>query len=443
MKKSFFIPFVNTSVAEDICFTLLLVPLWWYIGINFIVFHFLSVFLFIKTVVKIRRASERLQPPKEILFLSAYIFIYILSILINLKDIPVWRLLASLNNLSYWVMGVIILFVVYNSIKLEDITKYLRTFKNFGIITAVFVISIFSGALISLKYMNIETLIYQLLPRETIELIKTHAPLLRSHLIPHLLIKSDFFSIPDVPRPNGFNLWATTLSGTMILLIVMTLAFYKNRKRRIESVVVLGVEFITLFVTLSRNILCLFISLIIICLLTQSRKKMLLNVTTLVLVVVVLFTLLIPPDELVNSLKSVRKYSTQSRFELYELAFSNIKQKPILGYGYKPRLEELSYYPIGSHSTYIGILHKTGLLGLVVFFLFWGSVLRKWWIQRRIQNEVDDFRTVWFFTGVAMVSGLLWMVGEDLDTSPIFSFIYFVIIGIIISLRKCKKTEPQ
>jgi O-antigen ligase len=95
--------------------------------------------------------------------------------------------------------------------------------------------------------------------------------------------------------------------------------------------------------------------------------------------------------------------------------------------------------PIGSHSTYIGVLYRTGFLGFLIFGAFWLAVFRKWW-RRRSQLAVNEtLRHLWTFGGVAFLSGLIWMFAEDLDAQPVASFLYFIIIGLIISLEKIGK----
>jgi len=99
--------------------------------------------------------------------------------------------------------------------------------------------------------------------------------------------------------------------------------------------------------------------------------------------------------------------------------------------------------PIGSHSTYIGVIYKTGFLGLLVFLAFWGLVLKKWWSGRKSVAKDDFLISVWTFTGIGLISGLIWMLTEDLDAPPIAAFLYFIVVGLALSIDKLKSSPDQ
>jgi len=52
----------------------------------------------------------------------------------------------------------------------------------------------------------------------------------------------------------------------------------------------------------------------------------------------------------------------------------------------------------------------------------------------------ETLRHLWTFGGVAFLSGLIWMFAEDLDAQPVASFLFFIIIGLILSLKKVGKS---
>lgn len=97
--------------------------------------------------------------------------------------------------------------------------------------------------------------------------------------------------------------------------------------------------------------------------------------------------------------------------------------------------------PLGSHSTYLGVLYRTGFLGFLIFGAFWLAVLRTWWRQRPRLPANETLRHLWTFGGVALLAGLIWMVAEDLDAQPVASFLFFTIIGLVLSLEKVGKAD--
>jgi O-antigen ligase len=143
----------------------------------------------------------------------------------------------------------------------------------------------------------------------------------------------------------------------------------------------------------------------------------------------------VSPQKIIRVASQFRKGSTISRGVLYRITLAEAVKKPVLGHGFKPRVED-SPLPVGSHSTYIGVLYKTGFLGLLILGAFWLAVLRTWWRQRPRWPANETLRHLWTFGGVALLAGLIWMFAEDLDAQPIASYLYFILIGLIISLEK-------
>jgi len=421
---------------------ILLIPVWWFLGIRFFIFHLTALLITIKLFSQKRKNSQKILFPSELYMLSGFILIYILSLLINSPHIPIWRFFASLNNLSFWVMGILLIFTVYNSTSKEDIEKLLKPLRNFALITSAFVLPVFTYAIIANKYISIPSLLKNLLPKNLLQLINIQAPLLYTHISLTIIGKSRLFHINPIQRAKGFNLWGTTFSGTMCLLIAMTLAYYWNKKKKKELAFILSLEFFAIFTAISRNFIWLFLSLAVVLLIVYLKKSLLLKLGPYVLIFLFLFFLLIPLNQVKNTLINVRKQSFQWRLELYKITFNGAIEKPILGHGYKPHPQK---YPttIASHSTYLGVLYKTGFVGLFFFLLFWIAVLRKWWSQKILFKENKSGYPLWFFSGVAFIYGLLWMIGEDLDVPPILAFIYFLIVGITLSLSKLQESTSQ
>jgi len=173
---------------------------------------------------------------------------------------------------------------------------------------------------------------------------------------------------------------------------------------------------------------------------TNIKRRTFFIIFQFILIILIVFIILISPINIINKIVEFRKGSSEFRVKLYKTTLSQAIQHPILGYGFKPRPEEFPV-PIGSHSMYFGVIYKTGFLGLFVFIAFWLSVLKKWWRQKNILKGDKIVWPLWYYSGVALIGGLLWMFTEDLDAPPIVAFLYFLIVGFIISLDKLKKSE--
>jgi len=436
------VPFITTSIMQDLTWAILLIPLWWILGIRFFIFHFLSLWVFVKLLIVKHRDKDKFIFPSECYFLMAFITLYVASFFINLVNIPLFRASASLYNLSFWIAGLLIILVIYNSIDKESILRFLKSFQFFGIVCSLFVLSAHAFWIFTHKYLSVKSLLYWLLPDRFIELVKSKALLLLSSLELGIVGRDKLFQKP-FPRSPGFNVYSAALGITMVFMIVMTLAYYKTRKKRSSMPFILFLESVALILSLSRmSILAVGAAWLIVFSVVNINKSSYRIIIASVSACIVILLILVPPKKIGRTFLEFRDESTTSRVKLYKITFKQSLKKPIFGYGFKPRTEEVPI-PVGSHSTYIGVIYKTGFLGLFAIILFWISILRRWWVQRKSLSDNGILRPIWFYSGIALIGGYFWMAVEDLDAPPIVAFFYFIIIGIILSLNKMKEVHKE
>jgi len=431
------VPFVSTSVLQDLALGVVLIPLWYVLGVRLFVFHILALLVFIKTIL--RRQADREKPslPAENLFLLAFILVYGLSFLLNFRNMPMVRALASLNNLSFWVTGFCLIFAVYNAFPRQDAQPLLRAFRVFGLVSGLFVIFSLSSWILSHKYWKAESLLLMLAPEKAVTTLQSSgATLLQSSLTLRFVRKDKLFG-REFPRPNGFDIYGNSLGVVMIYLLMMTLAYGRIMRERKGLAVFLILEGLAFLLSLSRIAMLALPAAVVLVILCRKKIPPLKIVGGLAAALLIVLVL-VSPRQIIRAASEFRKDSTTSRGELYRITLSEALKKPVLGHGFKPLVED-SPMPIGSHSTYIGVLYRTGFLGFLIFGAFWLAVLRTWWRQRPRLAVNETLRHLWTFGGVAFLSGLIWMFAEDLDAQPIGSFLYFIIIGLIISLEKAGK----
>jgi len=431
------IPFVSTSVLQDLALGVVLIPLWYVLGVRLFVFHLLALLVVIKTIL--RRHADREKPslPSENLFLLAFILVYGLSFLLNSKDMPMVRALASLNNLSFWVMGVCVIFAVYNAFPREDGRCLLRAFRIFGLISSLFVIFSLSSWILSHKYWKGESLLLILAPEKAVTVIRTSGATLFQSSLDLRLVRKDKLFGHEFPRPNGFDIYSNSLGVVMIYLLMMTLAYDRILRKKGGLAIFLVLEGLAFLLSLSRIAMLALPAAVIFVIL--SRKKIFpLKIVGGLAAALLIILVLVSPHKMIRAASEFRKGSTVNRGELYKITLSEALKRPVLGHGFKPLLEGF-FLPIGSHSTYIGVFYRTGFLGFLIFGAFWLTVFRKWWRQRPRLATNEILRHLWTFGGVAFLSGLIWMLAEDLDAQPVASFLYFIIIGLILSLEKIGK----
>ena len=121
---------------------------------------------------------------------------------------------------------------------------------------------------------------------------------------------------------------------------------------------------------------------------------------------------------LVDSFHS-REGSNSMRFAIYfESIHTLFQYNPVFGIGTK-----ILYmgYPLGSHSTYVGILYKTGIVGTLLFLILIVSILDKY--------NKTKFKLVLF----AVLSLLVCYIFEDLDATNWVGMAFFSLIGISLN----------
>jgi len=126
-------------------YAILLLPLWWFLGLTSIIFHVIVLFIFFILLVK-----KKIVVPKQTTFLFLFICVYILSVIINYGEIPFDRLLATLYNLSYWILRLLLIIVIYNSsIDFRQILKLSKAFvilgTGCGLLSLLGIILFFNG----------------------------------------------------------------------------------------------------------------------------------------------------------------------------------------------------------------------------------------------------------------------------------------------------------
>ena len=89
---------------------ILLTPLWWLLGLKPIIIQLSLLLLFIfynKNIFNV-------QLSKESISLFVIVLIYCISVLININNIPLDRLIGTIYNLSIWLCGFLLIVFITN-----------------------------------------------------------------------------------------------------------------------------------------------------------------------------------------------------------------------------------------------------------------------------------------------------------------------------------------
>ncbi|MCX7910928.1 MAG: O-antigen ligase family protein [Endomicrobia bacterium] len=427
-------PLITTSYLYDFYITIILIPLWWILGLNFIIFHFLVFLCFFKFFIKIKN----FKIPHSLFFLFGYIMVYIFSIILNFNPYSVSRVVASFYNLSFWCIGAVVILLIYNNCSENFILKIFRAFNLFGYIVIIIGFFAYIFYFLNLPYTRLRSFILYIIP--SLENLKQTAPLVYSSLFLTLIYK-DYFLGVGLPRITFIEVFPTALGGMLMLLVPINYVYFKLKKyKTIFEKILDKIKIILLFLmlvgTFSRMAIFGFIIsfLIVFCFGNIRKNKFFIIGLIIVLLNIIAIFLVISPKFIIDKILEARKGSSITRFSLYRFTIEEAIKKPFFGYGIKPRTEVWDI-PIGSHSTYIGAFYKTGILGSFFLCGFLFLVVLKW-LKLRYTIVQKKFFYIWQCIGMCIISSLIWMITDDLDATPIVCFTFFVMVGILLSFEK-------
>lgn len=419
-------------VGNRLKYGILCIPLFWFLGINFVIFH-LIVLLMLLSLLARKNVREKLLIPVVTFPLVMFILTYIFSIIINLGEIPFVRLLATLYNLSFWVEGFILIIVIYNTfIKEKDVKQIAKSFMFLGTICGILSIVGILFWLSGHRSVVVAPPVYRFLPSGLLN----SAPLIRLSLICEL-VGSNWTGFGILPRGSLFFVYPTALGMVMVITIPMTIYYFRAKSKLSKAFMPVAFQITALLFSLSRiAVIGLLFSLILVYFILHIRKFSFLLTIHLGILLIISVLVFIPtlPKRSLNAVGAFRKGSTTTRLSLYKDTIERALKRPVLGYGFKPREAGMAI-PIASHSAFVGSFYKTGIIGFMFLLMFWVMVYRTWQKQlRKIKDK--SLRCLWCCLGVAFITGIIWQFTEDLDAPPIVAFLYFLVVAFIVSFRK-------
>ena len=128
----------------------------------------------------------------------------------------------------------------------------------------------------------------------------------------------------------------------------------------------------------------------------------------------------------VESLLDSRQGSTDTRSALYEYSLHRVLgESPLFGCGIKEIVPQFGdAVPVGSHSTYIGILYRTGIVGFVLFFSALLMLIRRIALADS-SNRVNGYRLLFVLVCCAF------FITEDIDGADWLVVCTFAVAGLL------------
>lgn len=328
-------------------------------------------------------------------FIFIYFIIHLLSILINSPGEETSRIFAALNTCIIWFIA-ILLYSRYKTMQLDfnRITKYLAV-NMYIMIALAFIMLI-------LKYTGSESL----------------------KVMGRIIFGLDWINETQTIRFYGFMEYSNLVVMFYFLIFPFVYIYFKERHTKRFTIVFVILSALPVILTNSRMGLVLVAFNTIVCIFYTINSKYLaiffvLFLLCLVIIFEMKYSILY---QLVNKILNARVGSNTMRSLIYRESIQKALNDSIF---YGSGIKSSFYgYPLGSHSTYIGLFYKAGILGLI--FGLSGlikiviSALKKW---RRKKYFII------VLSSIIGVFGLL--IFEDLDGANWCLALFFVLFGVL------------
>lgn len=254
----------------------------------------------------------------------------------------------------------------------------------------------------------------------------------------HTLFFDDWINGAYATRFFGFLDYANMVLFAVLLFYPLALRELKNTVMKL--IFTLGL-FVIIYTTNSRTGLVLFGIILISYLIFGTKTKMYCfvrrNKKTLIFLLVSMLVFVLPiivrPVAIkINKLFTMREGSNSMRMFIYKISLVRMMdENPIFGIGVKDLLENYGY-PYGSHSTYIGVFYKAGILGGMVYLL---SIINM--SIKTIKFKTNDYMQLVF--KISIICLLMLMCLEDVDGTNWAIVLTYILLSQIERNRNDEK----
>lgn len=372
---------------------------------------FFLFWLAIVAVFEIRDASKMRRIDFGLAMLVSMVAVHILSVMLNSYGADTNRVLAACNTVCIWLVSIALFFFYSRGmVRLETAANI----AVFNILICVVLAAVASFGDLSFVSLSDER---------------------------HLNVV-DWLNGNQGERFVGFLEYPNLVSLMYFVMFPLSLYSVRSWKSPLLKYGYCILAMYPVFEASSRSGMILAVVALAIALAYLAREKgsskgrwrnvLMLGGLVVLLVVVINWVSIV---DAIDSLLSGRQGSNTTRSLLYLRSIEDVlESSPFIGRGIK--FTEYPFgdsIPLGSHSTYIGILYKTGFLGLAMGFLAFLCEL-KTFMKCPIGLSNKIFALAFLMVFVAFLAI------EDVDGSNWSLAVVFIVAGI--TLGQCAETTP-
>ena len=446
-RKVRLIPFVTTSIVVDLALFFVLLPVWFFTGLTQFLGPFLAFALFAKWIIRSRKGQHKTALPQP---LSWLVFGFLLAVLVSSLFIQEsYWIPMFIRNYIVTISAYLILFVTYNSIK--DRSDIQRIFWAWGAlaVTASLVGILVAGGLI--PYRNIMT-----------------API--AAILPEQVGQSEYYSsIVSISLGDRIHLFGALVrrissvfpyqnifAAALIMIIPFQFFLYKHSAgwRRVLIGLSIPLLSVNLLLTYSRGALLaivvsfpLFLYLGRKSLNRRTQFRIVMSGMALLVLGMCLFVLFGS-----SLIKKINPESANIRKFIVVKSIESWKESPLFGWGTQRNIDVAGGWEdrpfkiipaLGSHSQFLSLLYRYGLVGLALFLLIYAAVFRE--LTRAAKDPPRDvfWRDLIRFCGWAFAANLIHSVFIDMDFDVVVLFMIWMNWALILKVRTMSKQERE
>ena len=339
-------------------------------------------------------------------FMIAFISIYLFSIIVNFvgNSYELERIFATINTFSIWVFS-LFFYLIYKSIPID-----FEKIKKVSFINYCFLIILWFCSIIF--YLITKLPKFEIYNRE--------------------LYYTEWFGNMPVIRFVGFMDYPNLIIMFFMFFYPLFFSYLKYFENKILKTTIMIIGLFPILSSFSRSgyvIISTYLLIISIYFIYRKMNRNLFAAMSLFVLSVVI--LMIFYTNVYNGAVSVfqellnaREGSNDSRIYLMAQSIRvTLVESPIIGMGIK--ITSLIGYPLGSHSTYVGLFYKTGIVGIIfgllIFIIITLNIL---FIRVNIDKTILK---------ISILIMPLLFIFEDIDGANWLMIIYFLVVAIIFN----------
>ncbi|MCB0017817.1 MAG: O-antigen ligase family protein [Anaerolineales bacterium] len=424
------LPLLDTRPVQDVAFLVLLLPVFWFLGIEQFVWPIAMLIVLVKAILL---GQERLKMPRSLQWFGAFVIVHAIS---GLFIVESFRWLTFARNFGSYVAAFLVALILVNSVKSWD--DALLVIRSLGLVMGI---CIFVGILgiMGLWRPNLSSVVGTFLPQWIKETYYGNRIAFR------IIGQYDWFAGWRYFRVISLFAFATMFASALAITLPIVIFLYSATRRisgKLFWLIVLFSGGVCLLFTTGRVAAFSFAIGGIFYFWYYARSRKLVRLTATValgcvatlIFVNTIFSREPVPANLVsfsNDFYYARRASVSDRGYVYQKTIEGWLERPILGWGTERDIPDHPF-PAGSHSHYLGILYKQGAVGLIIYVTM---MIKIWQELRPVPRQNKHEQLFLVISRWVLLTAIFNGFTDVLDLDATVYLFLWIIVGLVLALK--------